>query len=241
MQTNNDILEAWISHAATIEVDGIQRPTANSLGQPIHATEEGVHSFWRWYADSKFVDEAGRPLVVYHGGSFDPKSGAKPNTHQQGMFFTTSRKLAESYASKTRGKDGFLAEAYLKSENPFDKDSDAHTRAPWLREWISFWRQEDGWVDRATGEEMTDSDVIQMIQTGMIYDYSGIGSRQRWNDFLATARERHDGYFGEDPTECVRGEVETPVIYVAFSPEQIRMVCDVVDEPAPVLEVAASP
>ncbi len=51
----------------TIDVDGKQRSTTNSLGKPIHSTEEGVRNFWKWFGDSKVVDESGRPLVVYHG------------------------------------------------------------------------------------------------------------------------------------------------------------------------------
>lgn len=47
----------------TIEVDGVQRPTRNSAGQPIHHTEEGIRNFWRWFGSSRVVDDQGRPLV----------------------------------------------------------------------------------------------------------------------------------------------------------------------------------
>jgi hypothetical protein len=57
----------------TVEVDGIERPVVNSSGRPLAATEEGVRNFWRWFGDSKVVDEQGKPLVVYH------------NTHTQGI------------------------------------------------------------------------------------------------------------------------------------------------------------
>lgn len=50
----------------TIEVDGVQRPTRNSEGKPIHSTVEGVRNFWRWFGSSRVVDDQGRPLVVYH-------------------------------------------------------------------------------------------------------------------------------------------------------------------------------
>lgn len=32
----------------TINVDGVDRPTTNSEGKPIHYTEEGIRNFWRW-------------------------------------------------------------------------------------------------------------------------------------------------------------------------------------------------
>lgn len=51
----------------TIEVDGVQRPTRNSNGQPIHPTEEGIRNFWRWFGDSEAVvavnAETGAPVV----------------------------------------------------------------------------------------------------------------------------------------------------------------------------------
>ncbi|MFM1975254.1 MAG: hypothetical protein RL145_100, partial [Pseudomonadota bacterium] len=51
---------------ATIKVDGKDRPTRNSEGRQIHPTAEGVRNFWKWFGDSKIVDDEGRPLVVYH-------------------------------------------------------------------------------------------------------------------------------------------------------------------------------
>lgn len=55
----------------TIEVDGQDRPTRTSKGTLIYPTEEGVRNFWRWFGNSVFVDEDGRPLVMYHGTAAD--------------------------------------------------------------------------------------------------------------------------------------------------------------------------
>ncbi|MCX7631681.1 MAG: hypothetical protein N2038_15775, partial [Geminicoccaceae bacterium] len=110
-----------------------QRPTTNSNGQPIHPTEEGVRNFWKWFGDSKVVDDQGRPLVVYHGttrdfSAFDPNA---PRTALPlpGMFFTPHAVVAESYASfgkEIRDDDGFIIGAeggnvmpvYLSLQNP---------------------------------------------------------------------------------------------------------------------------
>jgi hypothetical protein len=57
---------------ATIEVDGVQRPTTNSRGMPIFvgnekiSAEDGIRNFWRWYGDTELVDGEGRPIPVYH-------------------------------------------------------------------------------------------------------------------------------------------------------------------------------
>lgn len=95
---------------STIEVDGKQRPTSNSNGQPIHPTSEGIRNFWRWFGDSKVVDEQGRPEVLYHGSPengiefFDAKregknTGAATKDHALGGFyFTSDPNVADTYA-----------------------------------------------------------------------------------------------------------------------------------------------
>ena len=83
--------------STTIEVDGVQRPTTNSEGRSIHPTEEGVRNFWRWFGDSKVVDENGKPLVVYHGTSKDVDFQSfkmKP----RGIWFADNPKEASNYA-----------------------------------------------------------------------------------------------------------------------------------------------
>jgi len=45
--------------APTITVDGVERSTTDSTGKQIAQTEQGIINFWRWFGDSKVVDEAG--------------------------------------------------------------------------------------------------------------------------------------------------------------------------------------
>ncbi len=82
----------------TLTIDGVQRPTKNSKGQPIHPTEEGIRNFWRWFSDSKVVDADGRPQVVYHGTTSEIEGGFKPGTSEwdAGIFFTSSAEVAGS-------------------------------------------------------------------------------------------------------------------------------------------------
>jgi hypothetical protein len=54
-----------------IEINGEDRWTVTADGSPIALTEEGVRNFWRWFGDSKVVDEDGKPLVLYHGTTGD--------------------------------------------------------------------------------------------------------------------------------------------------------------------------
>lgn len=98
-----------------IEVDGVWRPMKNSAGMPIHPTREGVENFWRWFGDSKTVDESGRPLVLYHGTEerFDSFC---IDDDADGAFFTTNRDAAEDYGQH-------VVSGYLKIARPLEIDS----------------------------------------------------------------------------------------------------------------------
>lgn len=103
----------------TIDIDGVQRSTVNSNGQPIAQTEEGVRNFWRWFGESKVVDGQGRPQVVYHGTDtkftkINMRKGA------QGLFwFTSDKSKIEAGEIGAAGK-GVIMELYAKVENPAD-------------------------------------------------------------------------------------------------------------------------
>lgn len=109
---------------ATLEVDGVERPTLNSEGQQIHPTEEGVRAFWRWFGDSKVVDGDGRPLVVYHGTS-------TPRTYEEfrsgrsvqgaGIFFAEDLGVAEEFAHDLRdNRAPRIFPVYLRATDPAD-------------------------------------------------------------------------------------------------------------------------
>lgn len=46
-----------------ITINGKKRPTTNSEGKAIGNTVFSIHNFYRWFGDSKAVDEQGRPLA----------------------------------------------------------------------------------------------------------------------------------------------------------------------------------
>jgi len=101
-----------------ITVDGKERSTRNSKGQLIHPTLEGIENFWKWFGDSKVVDEQGRPLVMYHGtnSSFEKFDKAKIGTTTddgflgKGFYFSTDPNV-------TRNKTVSMP-TYLLSNNP---------------------------------------------------------------------------------------------------------------------------
>jgi hypothetical protein len=123
----------------TIDVDGVQRPTTNSNGQPIAQDEASVRNFWRWFKGSTATDRSGRPLVVYHGtpdGRFLKQTGVFQSLKERfgkaqgggAFWFATSRATASTYANPNRAFDYQNAEpqvvaSYIRLENPLMVDA----------------------------------------------------------------------------------------------------------------------
>ena len=125
-----------------IEVDGVMRHRHNSLGQPIHPTEEGIKNFHRWFGDSKAVDEHGRPQVFYHGTASDIKQfhpsflGHGLDQYGTGFYFADSPYIANSYVhgnsavSQTAAPN--VLPVYLSIKSPINTSDDT----PFKREHI---------------------------------------------------------------------------------------------------------
>ena len=101
--------------AATINIDGKERPTTNSNGDPIATTEQGLRNFYKWFGDSKVVDEQGRPVVVYHGTNHKFQSFKKD---QEMFFFSDNRNVADSYTDKD-----LIYNVYVRMEKPLIVDA----------------------------------------------------------------------------------------------------------------------
>lgn len=110
----------------TIVVDGIERPIENNLGGMIARTEKGLTNFWRWFGDSKVVNDQGRPLVVYHGtkDEFDSFKQGEGHKHDAGFlgtgfYFTDKESSAMEYTEWKRGySKPTVLSVYLKANNP---------------------------------------------------------------------------------------------------------------------------
>lgn len=102
----------------------ITEPVAGDGVEPLLAREDELvapqtdtPAFKSWFGDSKVVDEAGEPLVVYHGTSeefeaFDPER-AIGGQH----WFTTDKAAIEAGEVGAAGR-GRVVEAYLSIQNP---------------------------------------------------------------------------------------------------------------------------
>jgi hypothetical protein len=105
----------------TMMVDGVARSTVNSDGRPIAPTPEAIANFWRWFGDSKVVDDQGRPLVAYHGSRqeftvFDyGKIGEQGRSEGAGFYFTNNKNVASGYGS--------VMSVYLAIQKPMAYDA----------------------------------------------------------------------------------------------------------------------
>lgn len=99
----------------TINIDGVEKSALNSEGNYLGRTEEEIRNFYKWFGDSKVVDEEGKPLVVYHGtteqfDTFD-RTKSRANMEIQGNFFSP-------YGIDAGGYGDNLRAFYIKLENP---------------------------------------------------------------------------------------------------------------------------
>ena len=116
----------------TITINGQEKTVYNSNGDRIAKSKEALENFYKWFGDSKVVDEQGRPLVVYHGTSaefsvFDitkvGESTRNKGIFGYGFYSSNKEKIASSYR-RTKGDllpegQGYIMPLYYKLENPF--------------------------------------------------------------------------------------------------------------------------
>lgn len=77
-------------------------------------------NFWKWFGNSKVVDENGQPLVVYHGSPnkfeiFDILKTTDNLTYGKGFYFTNDKSAGDEYA----GSNGKNYACYIRLINPY--------------------------------------------------------------------------------------------------------------------------
>lgn len=141
----------------TININGVERPVYNSEGNRIAKSKEALINFYKWFGDSKVVDEQGRPLVVYHGtkakwNTYDfsrvGQSFAGFSAHKGGAYFTSNKQTAGSWGRQAFGtKPVIVMPMYLSLQNPKIYEN-MHSDFPSVEELKK--QGFDGIIDRAT-------------------------------------------------------------------------------------------
>lgn len=212
---------------AEIEVDGKQRPTTNSNGQPIAATEEGVRNFWKWFGESAATERAVsskqrrnelRPLVVYHGtrASFDSFApvregnvttmfGDEETVTRHGIFFAESSEFADTFAKQAGEGNANVVPVYLKIENPLYLD--------------------EGFTDEVIGElvaaGLPDEQVARLRYRKADMAWAEFDDEDGAAMVSAIRAAGYDGALMVEPGVGVEGE-DAQTVWVALDPTQIK-------------------
>jgi len=120
----DDIYPAY--EGESININGTDKTVYNSNGDRIAKSKEALENFYKWFGDSKVVDEQGRPLVVYHGtyaefNNFNKNMVSNYSAYSKNFYFTENKQRATDYGNK-------ILSVYLKSDNLFDVELNLPTR-----------------------------------------------------------------------------------------------------------------
>ena len=74
-------------------------------------------NFWRWFGDSRIIDNNGNPIVVYHATKSDFKAFNFDNSPQQIIWFTSNLNAIKNKEIGASGYD-FTKELYALLKNP---------------------------------------------------------------------------------------------------------------------------
>ena len=171
--------------AETITVDGKERTVYNSNGERIAKSKEALENFYRWFGDSKVVDEQGRPKVMYHG-----TPNAIYDTLRAGTYFTDNKAYAEVYKSQGASSISYKKEAvkpdvyavYIKMEKPFDTRNkearDDFYKYYYQQMGMGTDLQESGLPDWNDGRDLIDfitEEHPELGYDGILLDEGGVG------------------------------------------------------------------
>ena len=117
----------------------------DQLLNPKSAKQQAKENFDRWFKGSQVVDEAGEPLVVYHGtnADFDTFDATNPMTKSEGVgnYFSSNKDIAGTYGDNINA-------SYLNMKKPLTVDYEGR----YFNEPVSF----DGKVfGKQTGDSAT--------------------------------------------------------------------------------------
>lgn len=154
----------------TINIDGKERSVYNSNGERIAQSEPALRNFYKWFGDSKVVDEQGRPLVVYHGTRADwevydfnrtGESFGGFSAFKGGAYFTSSKDIAYAWGVKSKAKGEVKTmPVYLRLLNPKIMEyMGDYTPVSTLKE-----QGFDGIIDKLTNHPLTDVVAFESTQ-----------------------------------------------------------------------------
>jgi len=175
--------------------------------------------FQTWFADSKVVDDAGAPLVLYHGTRAD-FSVFKPLSHFGTQRAANDRIVGVRYRPERPFEGENIYPVFLSLQNPIDVGvEDAGWAGPWDND-IDMFRQVSR-VLRDRGEAGLADQIDELLAAGPTSDELSWGSTAVAHTMIADLLTAA-GYDGVQYTNAYEDVGSTS--YVAFRPEQIKSI-----------------
>ena len=199
-----------------IDVDGVQKHRHNSLGQPIHHTDEGIKNFHRWFGDSKAVDEHGRPKVFYHGtgadvSEFNPyMNPTAKQLYGAGIYVTDDPHIASSYSetaerSHIKSHQPNVLPIYVKSHNSLDIDAPLNESIRHLQKQKGVKAPSSAAVKRSIDEYAHEGIMPDLDKLGRAYE----NDTGRYVDFSKHKAYARNGVIDAIHTKIASGEFKT--------------------------------
>ena len=219
----DDIYPAY--DGKTITINGKERTVYNSNGERIAKSKEALENFYKWFGDSKVVDEQGRPLVVYHGSdvqfnTFDiDKIGKYGESVGHGFYFA-NKSIAERY------NKGYLYSVYLKMEKPVDYLDSNKIKKSQIED-IADWYN-DNFIETEDGHRIFVDNLYYLLKNKAIdsYKISGILDFAEYNELdMGKAEVYQKIYKKLKEITGIDGFYQTTdvgTVWVAFNPNQIK-------------------
>lgn len=220
----------------TIDVDGAQRPTQNNKGQQIARDERSVRNFWRWFGDSKVVDEQGRPVVIYHGTNADVDFVEfRPNTNELGIHVGTpeqANRFAQDMPRVIQSASSRVYMLYARATNPLRLEdrggfvSEHNVLAQLYGKGIITLQERNDVINNPNGTKRTDKQIeVATIQLLKDRGYDGVIYLNRFEGYA-------DNAFGAKDIDAKRRSYTDKVwkenfpdandSYIVFDAQQVK-------------------
>lgn len=140
-------------------------------------------AFRRWFGESKLVDDAGSPLVLYRGEQSGNYFSAfdRRRSRDFGFFLTPDPAVASDY-----DRNGTPRAFYVSAPRLLDLTVESREATEFVARWAANW---EDWIDTRSGEP---AEPWAWVASGYLFDYEGNWSSERWRDLQASIADDYD-------------------------------------------------
>lgn len=202
----------------------------DQLLNPKSAKQQAKENFNKWFKGSQIVDEAGEPLVVYHGtnNKFDAFDGSKVVNSSQGVGFnfTNNRNLAEGFGDDVKDVYLNIKKPVNANETYSGTNTDLQNKLTQVMENLKkngyeFYDEvDDGFLKLFNNKQSNWEIFDNLLDLKSFIKNDVVDEAKLYNDI----RKATTDSFGVDGYYTPSYNANKDSVYVAFSPNQIKSV-----------------